>query len=1758
MMKKFLAIACCCAPFSAAVAATTIINPATNPGSNVLDELTLGAGDAALVQSGNGMALGNGGLSADSVYVGMNSTGATNGQLFVETTAAADYSIRSDGNISVASLLQVLSGHSLSIGAKTTGSIASVSLGSVMVGSSATETGGLTIQDAASLTTGNITSWGPLSVTGGKMTVNGTLFSRTGGVNINLTDELFLSNDLITDGGATSEINATGLSASSFQNKNGSVTVNLATGDAPNVTNGPLTLTGSLENSGTLLKITGVSDADITGTVKNDSNNGTMIIVAENFSVTGGSDAEASFVNKGDLQMTVSGETSLAYGFDLSAMTEENTFSLNTGTLNLGDNPDQLLQVFSNNKLKSFELIVQNGGIAANNIINGQSSEAANMTITTGDDITANLIQNYGADLIIGTKEDSTGDISITSADTAGTSIVGAAGYTEIIADGTLSAGGAVTNSAQMFLSGNEVELNSVANTGNLTINAQTDDTGKIHLSGDVANSAGSTTISARQVAIDGTVTTNAGTTTIKGSDVSNGGFVEIGGIQALGGVTNLDSLIGGATINNSLIVSGGAFNTGLSLFNLVATRGAQIGGDLTFSGTDATAAGDMNVANKGSKFTLTATNGQVKVDGSVIATENDVARSGALVADLVEVGEDVTAANKGWLIFGDALSNTLKVTGDVTANDNGTVEFYSANATVGSLSGNGRFIMHGDSVVANVGEIDVGNGIWYDGTSPESGMIVNGTESLTLQTTNAGQDITVEKGISIANVKNADNEPVPTTLNLNSANDVNISGAVNVNGTLPTGDGAPVASALNVNATNAVEFDGQITTTKGGAVNVTGKTIQTAAIDNGAKSLVSLGNTSATSVETTELVKNAGTLDIVAQGVTMSALTATDGVATIAATDQLNADVLDVSGGIVNMSGDSIKSSSMTLSGGSTKLSSDTITVSGDVNVTSGNLAQGGTVGTLILADNGTFKAANLNVSNGKLLVDGGNVTYEINNTATFRNGIETTAGSATVDAKNITIGGKVKNAADLTLKTQNNLGLGVVENSGSLVLDAGTGNITATSLDNTGGTAKITAQNMALTGALTSNGVLYQNYAGVLSAGDMNITSTNHTLTTSNLTVAGINQYGSSKMVVKSSDVTVNGSIMAKDLRFQANPAGDWLNVKIANNVSGGVDFVGLEHMTIGGNYTFNNDSMLHAAILPQPGVVLDSTTYNYWSTVSLNNDNTLGQITNATDGTAAPLISLTGQFVYDVTSAGSELSGGALVSPQIGIDIFDMVDSGSAIWLLHSDSSAGLAELNDKLRNLNVNFCNADGSRCFRYFDSSIAENAEASQTPSNLPAYLTVRDIDEDGVTDSIYIVFDSRFGGPVEVFKIQPIVDRVDDHTDGEHDAAGALDDMIEGGLKDAKFNNRSPIEAIPVAFKGTNLENLANELYKRMEQYTLNRDGTGLARFSRLVQPREIEQLVASVALEEHTFYRDFEDHMFDEFIWNRHRNLEKAWVDVDYGVFSQDASDSKRVSGDRFSIVGGYDWQYSPTLILGFAGHVSHMSADDTDAMDLSYIPGKKVDGHVSYDVADTDIGVGAYLMKILGLKTRLYGNAFADLHLLDVSRDQNFVSHIDGSGTAFSLITEWGFLHDWLNQYIVGNLYARAGYNFGFSVTEKASGDDYMQLESDGYLIFTPGYSLIAQKRFYPSSWFQIRPYVSAGVEYDVAGTPDYAKFKFGPAKSFTKYDVEIDPLWANIGGGVEMLSVSGFQVGLDYRYQYNNNLQLHKVRLSGSYRF
>ena len=1723
-MKKLLTFACCLLSFSSAVAAPLVIDPDNNPGTNVLPGLTVPSGghDNVRIVSGAGLSLGDDGLTATSLYVGQNSGGTGTGLVFIETTADNSYTVRSDGDVSITSLLQVLSGHSLGLAVKSQGeTIDSVSIGTIDA------IGALVIQDVNALSTGSVSTGTALNLSANTVTVGGTLSSSAGSIAVNTTNIFSVTGDVITNG--TTNISAGSMSVGGLQNQTGSMTI----------VSGAIAAGNNWENLGTLMDVTG-TDMVVNGTVQNGSNNGTMTMSLNSLRVNGGSGNNASFVNKGDLGLVVAGETNLANGFDLSAMAATNGFSLKTGTLVMGGNADSLAQVFENNKLTMFELVVNNGSITANNITNGSENAAANMTLSSGNGISASTIQNRGNNLVVSTIEGSNANIVISGADTSGTSIFGTNwSTTHIVADAALSAAGAVSNAGTMILNGNQIELVGVSNSGALTIVSQTDATGQIHLSGGVMNTSGTTNISARQVAIDGVVESTGGTATVRGSDANSGASVAVGGIKATGGIINLDALIGSATITGDLLTTNGAFNVGPNTYELNVNGGTQIGGNLTFSATNATGAGNVNVANSGVNRFVLSSAGQIDIDGNVVATDSDVARTGTLVADVIEIAQSVSAANLGSVAFGDANSSILSVAGDVTASNGGTVEIYSADTTLRSLSGNGKFIMHGDTVSATGGGINISNGIWYDGTNPANGMIINGTDALTLQTTATNQDISVAGGMSIAN----------GILNIISAKDIEVSGVVNIT----SGDGELTVSANS----GSVGFNNAINVTDGGAITVSGSTVTTGAISIGADSTASIaGTANANSVTTTGLVSNAGDLDIVGKQITMSSLQSTGGTTDVTATGALGIASVEVSDGNVLLNGATINSSTMELSGGTTKLSSNTIAVTGDVDIENGDLNQGGTVGVLVVGNSGTFGANNLTVDGGRLVVDGNNVVYNITNNATFANGITGNAGVATINANEINAGGAIINGANLTLNTVADLNLGAIQNTGTLVLNTTGGTITGASLANNSGTVSITSDDMALTGALTASGVLYQNKSGAISSGGINIVPADYSMTVGNLTVGGINQ-NASKMTILSSDVTVNGNIVANDLRIQANPSGNWANVAVSGNVSGGVDFVGLEHMSIVGNYTYNDNSMLHVAVLPTPGVTIDTTTYNYWSTVSLAEDSTFGQITNAAYN-AAPLVSVGGNFIYNVSNVGGEISDQNLISPQMGIDIFDMVDSGTAIWLLYADGAGGLVELSDKIRNLNVNFCNADGSRCFKYFDNAIAENVGANQTESGLPAYLSVRDVNQDGITDSIYVVFDSRFGGPVELFKIQPIVDRVVDHTGGEHDAAGALDDMIAGGLLDAGFYNRAPIEAMPVSFRGTNLEELVNELYKRMERYTVNPDGTALARFSRLVQPREVEQVAGTIALNEHTNFRDFADHMLDEFIWNRNRALRKAWADVNYGLVNQDIADGERAHGNRFSVVGGYDWQHSSTLILGVAGRISHTTGDYSEKIDLSYMPGENVVGNVDFDVADTNVGLGAYLMKTLGTKARLYGNGFLDLHLLDVSRDQSFVSHIDGSGTTFSLISEWGLLHDWLNQYIVGNLYARIGYNSGFSFKERAGGGDYMHLKSDGYIMLTPGYSLIAQKRIYPSSWFQIRPYVSVGIEYDVLGAPDYAKFKFSPAKSYTRYGIEIDPLWANIGGGVELLSATGIQVGLDYRYQYNNDIQLHKVRLSGLYRF
>ncbi len=1716
MIKKLFSFVCCLAPMGA-MAVPQDLTPANAEGTiELAGGLTINSGDDTQVIKNGGTAenpfvaknlvLGSNGLTVANLSVGqVNETDTGYLQIAPGTAAGSGgFEIASDGTVSIATLLEVLNGQTLTIaGHDNTRIDFNIGDGSVNSG----------IQNAGTLNLANIDgfqSGSAIRSTGAKLsidanTIEGTSLENAGG-DVSLVahsaDTLkntFIMRDGIknTAGTGKTTISAQSMTAGDIQNNSGVMDIILA---------GNLTGSGVIENKGgTSMKIQ-AADIDVTGAMTNES--GKMEIISTgNLTVQGKNGdyaSNASFVNGGNLYVDVAGKTTLDNGFDISAMGVDNTFELATGTLDVG-NDENWLHLFSN-KLNKFVVNVRGGDLdLATDIINGvgDGRGTANMTLSALN-ITANSVQNDGATLNMALPvKDSdelnpiTGNITITNG------ITGNSGTTNILAGGTLSAG-AVQNEgqSQMHLSGEKgVTLASVLNGGkSLKIQSSNAAPGNINIAGTVTNEAGTLDIQARQITIGNTLDVKGGYVNISGSD-TNGDSLQLADVNVTNGVFSIDALKGGVSIDGDLTVKGtgvgGAMNVGASTTAIHVTGDTLIAGDVTLSADDVVSGNNMNLGGRGVQDITFTTDGTFRANG-IEAVQNDASRTAHFIASDITIGNDgIAAAGLGNLVFGNtATKPNVTTTGEIAANkignNIGSIEFYGNQITAGSVSGDGKITTHGTVLGATNGDINIADGVWF-GASNGSGLVVMDTDGFTLTTAAegaAGRDIMLGS-VNMTSAK---------TLDIVSARDVSIDGQVDGKGT------------LNINATAG---------------------------------MVKIGNTTT--------VAQTGALDIDAANIVMADLTSNADTKLKAAED-ISLGAVSVNAGDLDVTAENLTGTLLTVSGGA-RANIDVVNtaISGPVQVT-GDMVQGNSNGALNIAARATDFAGGALTVSGAFSANAGIVDYNFAGPVSIGGDITVDNGAgANLNASSISAG-NVVNHGTLALVGQNgvaiNNGRGTIDNFGDLTLSAGAGIVNVAGFTSVG-TATLGGAGMT-TGAAFDQNVLYQNYSGTLAGRDVNIASDNYTLTTSNVIVDAVKQY-SGRLVMNTSDLEVAESINATGLRVVATPATNWLNVGVGGDVSGNTQFVGLEHMNVGGNYTFNDNSALVAAILPYDKKDTPSSIYNYWADVSLVDDNKLGQITNRDN--AEPLISVGGKFITDLSldMHNSDLANGVPAhTDQVGIKIFDMIDQGSAIWLLHAEN--GIEELATKIRNLNVQFCNADGSMCFDYYGS--AEQFNGSD--EDLPAYLSVRDTDGNGSADSVYIVFDPRFGGPLAMFKIQPIVGREPDHTKGEYAAAGALDNLIEGQLIKNKFTNKTPIDAIPVAFRGTNMEELANELYNRMNYYDMTRDGTGLARFSRLTQAREIEQMAGSVVMNEHTSFRDFEDHMMDEFIWNRNRNLRKAWGEFDFTLFNQKAEDNKRIDGNRFSFTGGYDWQESQTLILGLAGRVSHTSGENDDHMNLGYRPNEYIAGRVKTDVSDTNFGIGAYLMKTLGTKMRGYGNAFLDLHWLDVTRDQNYVGRIEGDGTAFSLISEWGLMHDWLNQYVVGNIYARVGYNTGFSVTEKVHGRDYMKLESDGYFILTPGYTLTAQKRIYPSAWFQIRPYASIGVEYDVFGAPDSAQYKFAPARHFTKYDVEIDPLWANIGGGMEFLSAAGVQVGLDYRYQYNADIQMHKIKISGSYRF
>ncbi len=858
------------------------------------------------------------------------------------------------------------------------------------------------------------------------------------------------------------------------------------------------------------------------------------------------------------------------------------------------------------------------------------------------------------------------------------------------------------------------------------------------------------------------------------------------------------------------------------------------------------------------------------------------------------------------------------------------------------------------------------------------------------------------------------------------------------------------------------------------------------------------------------------------------------------------NVDKFTISGPVYAFSGFSVNANTMTsgaidISGGNTVLNiSGSLSLAqiinsgtGNVNIAANDIELNGTVQNNNIGSTFTMLAGGGITSNSGGIENVG--TMIINTSEEFGNvsvatGTMANSGNMTIYANDFTISGG--DSANPSLVNSGNLKMNIT----------GTTNL-AYGFDFSGMSSNNTFE--LITGALVLGDGNSDDLWAQIGANNLNsfvLEITNNDLNLGAGIYNGYNGNTMASMKLAGQSVTVNGNITnkGKDLIIEGE------TITVNGTVNGGVSFMNVGQMDINtikdqsgndieGNYVFDDNSSLNAII---------SSGKSYWTTV----DN----MTNNSGGSTQALISVGGTFVSNVTEFGTSSNNTPLQDGQIGIVLNSSVDQGSAILLVKAEN--GIQELGNKIRNLNVNFCNEDGTSCINYLEAFNGYNA----TSEELPVYLSLRDTNGDGLADSIYVVFDPQFGGPVNVFDIQPVVGKNPYHTNSEYESAGALDDVVASQIANKTFSEKSPIEVIPVIFEGTNLAEMAQELYNRMDDYYMDLDSTGLTSFSHLFQPYELEQIAGNIALNEHANFRSFEDRLFDEFIWNRNRSLKKAWVDVDFGMLNQKFADGNKSDGNRFNLSAGVDWQNSETVMLGLTGHVSNTTNDYLETLDLGYVPGESILGQIETNVENMNIGLGGYFIKILGEKTRIYGNAFVDMHIFDISRTQNYVAQISGSGNSFSVISEWGLMHDLLNQYVVGNMYVRAGYNFGFSLSEEADGQDYMDMKSDGYFILTPGYSLVAQKRIYPSTWFQIRPYASVGIEYDVFGVPDSMKYKFALAESYTDYSIDIDPLWANVGGGVEFLSANGIQLGLDYRYQYNPAIQLNNIKVSGSYRF
>lgn len=1220
------------------------------------------------------------------------------------------------------------------------------------------------------------------------------------------------------------------------------------------------------------------------------------------------------------------------------------------------------------------------------------------------------------------------------------------------------------------------------------------------------------------------------------------------------------------------LNVTGGGIDAGV---NAIRNGTTNDNAGMTLTAQTVAAAGIENLA------TLNITsNGAVNMTG-------DVVNSGALdvsgtVFTLANINNSGAATLSGSGAFGaNAISNlagaeSLTVSGTgVTAsglisNDAGTMTAQATNGDVvalGLVANAGTMNVSGETLNIGTSGIDVG----ANGSLNTTGDIISGGEISVANNLTAGSgaaaagDMAVSGGVVDITVNNNEKLSVGGDVTATGGGvGMNIDAhTMEINGGISAADSGKLAFGVSGGSNYALSVENNLSATNGGEIYLytNNARVSQAITENSGLIYTTDTNITAGSVvvqgglyfdgasHTNGFVIDSG------NAFTLNAAQVTfNGGGNVAVNNTLNVLRFGDAQSFVNMSGTFTNAGTVNVGANDRRFGSvglGTLTNNGTFNVWTNQVTGGditnNTDGILTLNSTGNITLANLTndgsadvsgaaVALGTVVANSGNATgggLRVNGTSVMANSlsVQSVVGALDINAPTIKItgaidtnGGVLHQGAGST-SAINLLAAEFTFNSGawnmdSFVADGGIGTYNVTGAMNFGtgviveNGARVNFKRDSIDAPLFSAaGNLVQNMSGTDQDGTVNMISNNFTLRANNVNVGG--------------DINVNKFTIAN------LNAPNGMKIDVTGNVSGGLGIMGLEYMTVGENYTFDGNSKLLA-------IANSSSTHDYWTDVDFSGAEPL---INPLTGGETALISVNGKIINNAAGLDMGNTPTDLANSQFGIVLTQAVTESSALWLAHAE--AGIEGL--RFNQLSVGFCNADGTHCVNYLDAFNTNNGAGE----NLPVYLVTVDND-------LYVVFDTRFGEPIGLFKLQPVVGATPGHTLGEWQSAGALDDVIEAALANLGYTYETAVlPVVATLFNGTPLERVDSELYARMFDYSQTGNGNVIRAFSRLFQLREANQIADSLALNTHTNFRDMADRFIDEAIWNRNRRLNKLWIDGSYGMFTNDFDDI-RGDGDRFSLSFGYDWQANNTLILGWMVHGSYTDANVVDDIDLGYGNTGRIAGRMESNMTNLSVGGGLYFLNTLSNKMRLYGDAMIDVNMIDVERNQTWVDTIKGDATSFGAVAELGLIHDWLNQYIIGNLYVRGGYNFGFDMTEKVGDADYMKLEFDGYPILTPGYSLMVQKRVYPSAWFEFRPYATVGIEYDLLGSPDTMQYKFAMANKWTDYNIDVDALWANAGAGVEFLWVNGLHIGAGYRYQYNADVQMHKIHASVKYRF